>query len=148
MNNISKLLDNCQSTFLNEETSISNITNDSKRNTDYFTKTRYFEQLFQYSKYTSDQQKLLTMFKFQHSQINQQEFNLLAELLLKYPMIYATSNFDVVKVNSPLRLPLKPDTVFKKQRARKVSSHLKDKVSRLLDILEQFEIISPVTKEK
>ena len=148
VNNISKLIDIWQSTFLNEEISISNIKNDSKRNTDYFTKTRYFKQTFQYSNYTSEQQKLLTRFKFQHSQINQQEFDLLAELLLKYPMIYASSKFDVGKINSPLQLPLKPHAFFKKQRARKVSSHLKDKVNRLLDILEQYEIISSVTKEK
>ena len=59
------------------------------------------------------------MFKFQHSQVTQKEFEQLAELLLKYPMVYTTSNFDVGKVNSPLNLPLKSDAVFKKQRARK-----------------------------
>ena len=47
-----------------------------------------------------------------------------------------------------LHLPLKSDTVFKKQRASKVPIHLHDKVNRLLDILEQYEIISPVNKEK
>ena len=50
--------------------------------------------------------------------------------------------------NSPLHLPLKPDAVFKKQRARKVPIHLQDKVNRLLDLLEQYEIISPVNKEE
>ena len=43
---------------------------------------------------------------------------------------------------------MKPDAVFKKQRASKVPIHLHDKVNRLLDILEQYEIISPVNKEK
>ena len=37
----------------------------------------------------------------------------------------------------------KPDAVFKKQRASKVPIHLHDKVNRLLDILEQYNIISP-----
>ena len=36
--------------------------------------------------------------------------------------------------NSPLHLPLKPDAVFKKQRASKVPIHLPDKINRLLDI--------------
>ena len=40
------------------------------------------------------------------------------------------------------------DAVFKKQRASKVPNHLHDKVNRLLDILEQYEIISPVKKEE
>ena len=63
-------------------------------------------------------------------------------------MVYVTSKFDVGKVNSPPHLPLKPDAVFKKQRASKIPIHLQDKVNGLLDILEQYEIISPVNKEE
>ena len=88
------------------------------------------------------------MFNFQHSQITQKEFDKIAELLLKFPTVYATSKFDVGKISSLLHLPLKPDAVFKKQRASKVLIHLQDKVNRLLDILEQFGIISPVNKEE
>ena len=86
------------------------------------------------------------MFNFQHSQIKQNEFDNLAKLLLKYPTVYATSKFDVGKVISPLHLPLKLDATFKKQKASKVPIHLHDKLNRLLDILEQYEIISPVNK--
>ena len=43
---------------------------------------------------------------------------------------------------------MKPDAIFKKQRASKVPIHLHDKVKRLLDISEQDEIISPVNKEE
>ena len=88
------------------------------------------------------------MFNFQHSQIIQKEFDKLSELLLKFPTVFATSKFDVEKISSPLHLPLKPDAVFKKQRADKVPIHLQDQVNRLLDILEQYEIISPVNKEQ
>ena len=49
---------------------------------------------FQNFKLTSDQQKFPTIFNFQHSKIKQQEFEQLAELLLKYPIVYATSKFD------------------------------------------------------
>ena len=88
------------------------------------------------------------MFNFQHSQITQKEIEQLADLLLKYPKVYATSKFDVGKLNSPLHLPLKPDVVFKKQRASKVPIHLQDNVNRLPEILEQYEIISPVNEEE
>ena len=88
------------------------------------------------------------MFNFEHSQITQKEFDKLAELLLKVPTVYATSKFDIGKISSPLHLPLKTDAVFKKQRASKVPIHLQDKVNRLLDILEHYEIISPVNKEE
>ena len=39
---------------------------------------------------------------------------------------------------------MKPDAVFKKQRASKIPIHLHDKVNRLLDILEQYEIITKI----
>ena len=63
-------------------------------------------------------------------------------------MVYAASKFDVGKVNSPLHLPLKPYAFFEKQRASSVSIHLQDKVKRILDILEQYENISPVNKKE
>ena len=81
------------------------------------------------------------MFNFQHSQITQKEFEQLADLLLKYLKVYATSKIDVGKVNLPLLLPLKSDAIFKKQRASKVPIHLQDNGNRLLDILEQYEKI-------
>ena len=88
------------------------------------------------------------MFNFEHSQITQNEFDKLTKQLLKYSTVYATSKFDVGKISSSLHVPLKPDAVFKKQRASKVPIHLHDKVNRLLDILEQYEIISPVSNQK
>ena len=148
VNNILQLLDICQSTILYEELSINKIISDEKRNTDYFTKTPYFKPTFKISHYTEQQQKFLTMFNFQHSQLTQNEFEKLADFFLRYPTVYATSKFDLGKINSPLHLPLKPDAVFKKQRANKVPIHLHDKVNRLLDMLEQYEIISPVNKEQ
>ena len=148
VNNILQLLDICQSTILNEELSINNIISNDKRNTDYFTKTPYFKPTFNINSYTEHQQKFLTMFNFQHSQITQDEFDKLAKQLIKYSSVYATSKFDVGKISSSLHLPLKPDAVFKKQRASKVPIHLHDKVNRLLDILEQYNIISPVNKEE
>ena len=88
------------------------------------------------------------MFNFQQSRLTQYEFEKLADLLLKYPKVLATSKFDIGKVNSPLHLPLKLEAVFKKQRASKVPIHLHDQVNRLIDILEQYVIISPVKKEE
>ena len=73
---------------------------------------------------------------------------MLAKQLLKYSTVYETSKFDVRKISSSLHLPLKSDAVFKKQRASKVPILLHDKVNRLLDILEQYEIISQVNKEE
>ena len=87
---------------------------------DYFTKTSYFKPTFKISYYTEEQQKLLTMFNFQQSQITQNEFDRLSKLLLKHPTVYATSNFDVGKVSLSLHIHSKPDAIFKTQRANKV----------------------------
>ena len=75
----------CQSTILNEEILINKKISDKNRNTDYFTKTHQFKATFQISKYTTEQQKFLTMFNFHHSQITQKDFERLAELLFNYP---------------------------------------------------------------
>ena len=113
VNIILQLLDICQFTILNEELSINNIISNEKRNTDYFTKTPYFKPTFNINNYTENQQKFLTMFNFQHSQITQIEFDKLAKQLIKYSSVYATSKFDIGKISSSLHLPLKPDAVFK-----------------------------------
>ena len=143
VNNILQLLDICQSTILDEELSINNIISNEKRNTDYFTKTPYFKPTYSITNYTKEQQKFLTMFNFEYSQNTLIKFDKLAKQLLKYSTVYATSKFDVGKISSSLHLPLKPDAVFKKQRASKVPNHLHDKLIRLLDNLEQYKIISP-----
>ena len=119
-----------------------------KKNTDYFKKTPYFKPTFKITNYTKKQQRFLTMFNFQHSQITQDEFDKLAKQLLNYSTVDATSKFDCGKISSSLHLPLKPDAVFNNQRASKVPILLHEKVNRLLDILEQYEVISPVNKEE
>ena len=119
-----------------------------KRETQIISKNIYFKPTFNITNYTKEQQQFVTMFNFEHSQITQIEFDKLAEQLLKYSTVYATSKFDVGKISSSLHLPLKPDAVFKKQKASKVPIHLHYKVNRLLDILEQYKIISPVNKEE
>ena len=64
-------------------------------------------------------------------------------------MVHANSKFYATSKNLfNTSFPLKPDAVFKKQRASKVPTHLQDKVNRLLDNLEQYEIISSVNKEQ
>ena len=141
INNIFYLLDICQSTILDKELSINKILSNEKRNKNYFLKTPYLKLTFKISHYTEEQQKFLTIINFQPSQITQEEFEQLADLLLKYPKF-------TQHLNSQLPLPLKPDAVFKKQRASKVPIHLQDKVNRLLEILEQYEIINKEEQPK
>ena len=126
VNNILQLVDICQSTILVEELSINDLISNGKRNTDYFTQTPYFKPTLKISDYTEEQQKCLTVFNLQHSQITQNELDNLAELLLKYPTVYKTSKYDVGKVSSPLHLPLKPVAIFKnKEQVKYQNIYLK-----------------------
>ena len=84
------------------------------------------------------------MFNFQYSQIKQNKFDKLAELLYNIEQFMQNPNSMLEKVVHHYFYILKPDAVFRKQRASKVPLHLQDKVNTLLDILEQYEIISPV----
>ena len=67
---------------------------------------------------------------------------------MKYPLVYATSKFEVEKIQSPLHFPLKPNAVLKRQRASKVPSPLQEKVNRLINVLEHYEIKSPAKKQE
>ena len=57
----------------------------------------FFKPTFKISHYAEQQQKFFTLFNFQHSQITQNEFEILADIPFKYPSVYATSKFDVGK---------------------------------------------------
>ena len=100
------------------------FTNFSQRNSGYFTKTSYFKPSFHLTKHTNEQQSFLTTFNFQFSYFNQQEYIQLAQLVLKYPMVYDAFKFDVSKILSTLHLPLALDAVFEKQQAKKITYSL------------------------
>ena len=85
------------------------------KDTQIFHKTPCFKPIFQISKHKNGQQINLAMLIFQHSQNNQQEFEQLLDLFLKYPMVFAITKTDVGKMQSPLHLPPKSDAVFKKK---------------------------------
>ena len=90
VNNILQLLDICQSTILEEELSINNIISNEKKKHRLLHKTPYFKPTFNITNYTKEQQKFLTMFNFDYSQITQIEFDKLAKQLLKYSTVNAT----------------------------------------------------------
>ena len=86
------------------------------------------------------------MFKFEHTKLNQEQFEQFAHLLKHYKSWYATSKIDVGKIKVKLNLPLTAIAVFKKQRGIRISLHLIERVHYLLDVLTFFSIIAPVDK--
>ena len=71
--------------------------------------------------------EFLPMFDFQHSYLTQEEFE---------------------KTKVKLKLPMKKDAIFKKQRISKVTRHLRERIQKLLDVLKKYDIIATVNKEQ
>ena len=143
VNNNLKLLDICQQSSIKNYQTLSKLVIQNETQTTLLKHFFYQHTMFQN---ISLNNRSFLQFSISNSQITRQAVVQLAELLPKYLMVYDTSKFDFGKVKSPLHLPLKLDSIFKKLRASKVSIQLQDKVKRLLDILEQYEIISPIRR--
>ena len=59
------------------------------------------------------------MFDFQLSQLTQEQFDKVVEIILKYRNVYANTKFDVGKTKVKLALPMKKDAIFKKKELAK-----------------------------
>ena len=107
-----------------------------------------FKCKFNINKYTESEKEFIQMFNFQHSHLTQNEFEKVVTIILDYRQVYATTKFDVGKTKVKLNLPIKKDAIFKKQRISKVPIHLRERIQKLLDVLEKYDIIAPVNKEQ
>ena len=114
VNKILDFLDICQSTILIDDLSNNKIIKAKKRNTHFLSKTPYFQPTFQIYSYTLNNRNFSECSIFNTLKLHNKKLKKIAELLLKYPMFYATPQFDAGKVESPLHLRLKPDSCFKK----------------------------------
>ena len=88
------------------------------------------------------------MFDFRHSHLTQEKIDKIIDPNLNYRNVYATTKFDVEKTKVKLNLPMKKDSVFKKQRVSKVPIHLRDRIQKLLDAFKKYDIILPVNEEQ
>ena len=114
---------------------------------EYKSQQKKFTILFDVPKITETDREVLTKFNFEHSKQTQTQFEKLAQLVTQFQKCYATSKFDVGKINVELNLPLKVTAIFKKQRATRIPFQLKDRVQHLLDILTHLDTIAPVNTD-
>ena len=54
-----------------------------------------FKYKFNITKYSDKDKEYIQMFDFQHSHLTQEQFDKVAEIILKYRNVYATTKFDV-----------------------------------------------------
>ena len=105
-----------------------------------------FNCKFNINKYSEQEKEFIQMFDFQHSYLTQEEFEKVVTIILQYKQVYATTKFDVGKTKVKLNLPMKKDAIFKNQRISKVPIHLRERIQKLLDILEKTTSLQLLTK--
>ena len=87
------------------------------------------------------------MFNFEHTKLNQEKFEQLAQLLIHHKSCY--TNFKLVLWIKlvEINLPLKTTAVFKKERATRIPLQLKDWVQQFLDVITHCDIYAPVNTD-
>ena len=83
----------------------------------------------------------LKMFDFTQSDLTDDEFSALLEVLLDDEDVYSHHKYDIGRTKQKFHIPLKKDCEFKKQRPSKVPLHLRDKLEALMDELIPARII-------
>ena len=91
--------------------------------------------------YSSDVQQLLKKFKFQYSDVTDDEYSKLCAILVKYQHCYATHRDDGDKIPTLFRIRLKPNAKLQTQRPIKVRTQYKEKLMKLLVELEKHKNI-------
>ena len=94
--------------------------------------------------YSPDTQQFLNKFKFQYSDVTDEEYLQLCSILVKCRTCYATHKNDVGQIATPLRIRPKPNAKLQIQRPTKVPLHYREKLKTLLDELEKHNIIRQI----
>ena len=91
--------------------------------------------------YSPDTQQFLNKFKFQYSDVTDEEYLQLCPILVKYRTCYATHKNDVGRIATPFRIRPKSNAKLQTQRPTKVPIHYREKLKTLLDELEKNTIL-------
>ena len=94
--------------------------------------------------YSPDTQQFLHKFKFQYSDVTDEEYLQLCSILVKYRSCYATHKNDVGRITTPFRIRLKPNAKLQTQRPTKSPIHYRENLKTLLDELEKHNIIRQI----
>ena len=86
----------------------------------------------------------LNKFKFQYSDINDEEYLKICQILVRYQSCYATHRNEVGQITTPFRIRLKPNAKLHTQRPFKVPVHYCEKLKNLLQELEKHNIIRQI----
>ena len=91
--------------------------------------------------------KFLSDFDFTQSDISDDEFADLIQMLIEDQDVYSHHKYDIGKTKHKFHIPLKKDATFKKQRPSKIPVHLRDKLDKLMDELIQAGIVRELNEK-
>ena len=94
--------------------------------------------------HSPDTQQFLNNYKFQYSDVTDDEYLKLCSILVKYRNCYATHKNDVGQIATPFRIQLKPNAKLQTQRPTKVLIRYREKLKKLLDEVERHKIFRPI----
>ena len=91
--------------------------------------------------------KFLSDFNFTESDISDDEFVDLIQMLIEDQDVYSHHKSDIGKTKHKIHIPLKKDATFKKQRPSKIPVHLRDKLDKVIDELIQAGIVRELNEK-
>ena len=94
--------------------------------------------------YTAENQQFIKKFNFEYSDLTDNEYVNLCNLLINNQHCYAKHRNDVGKISTPFRIRIKENCKLQTQRPSKVPIHYRDRLNRLLIELEKYNIIKQI----
>ena len=94
--------------------------------------------------YTTENQQFIKKFNFEYSDLTDNEYVNLCNILMNNQHCYAKHQNDVGKISTPFRIRIKENCKLQKQRPSKVPIHYRDRLNKLLVELEKYNIMKQI----
>ena len=94
--------------------------------------------------YTAENQQFIKKFNFEYSDLTDNEYVNLCNILINNQNCYAKHRNDVRKNSTPFRIRIKENCKLQTQRPSKVPVHYRDRLNKLFEELEKYNIIKQI----
>ena len=94
--------------------------------------------------YSTENQQFIKKFNFEYSDLSDTEYVNLCNILINIQHCYAQHKNDVGKISTPFRIRIKDNCKLQTQRPSKVPIHYRDRLNKLLQELEKYNIIKQI----
>ena len=94
--------------------------------------------------YSTENQQFIKKFNFEYSDSTNTEYVNLCNILINNQHCYAQHKNDVGKISTPFRIRIKDNCKLQTQRPSKVPIHYRERLNKLLQELEKYNIIKQI----